>query len=325
MTCAATTDRSDNSPKSQSLAEAAKANVETGVLLLCKEALVTAIQDRRLDRGHLRVLASLVGFLNRQTAKAWPDRRTIADEVGVEPVTVSNKLGELRRWGYLIAERERVAEANNRSLMVYTFGNIDHETIRREIQAYVDRIKASGNQKVTEDSGSAKSPSTVTVTEGDDLGAANITEAAGPKSPWAVDSNSEKEPVSEVAAIGIAERPKPKRRKSQIDADWRPSAEQIAWVKEGWAATDQQIAAQAELFRDYHVAKGSLMADWGAAWRTWWRTDYHKIPRRGTTGGPSAGAKSSTTGEAEQDRKDLINMGSERHAQYKAMMEARDD
>jgi len=64
----------------------------------------------------------------------------------------------------------------------------------------------------------------------------------------------------------------------------------IAWVKEGWLATDQQIAAQADRFRDYHTSKGSLMADWPAAWRTWWRNDFHKIARRPAESKPDAGA-----------------------------------
>ena len=319
MTYAAPMD--DNSPKSQSLAEAAKANVETGVLLLCKECLVTAIQDRRLGRPHLRVLACLVEYLNRQTAKAWPGRRTIADALGIKPVTVSNKLRELRLWGYLIAERERVEQAGNRSLTVYTLGNLDHETIRREIQAFVDRIKAA--QKVTEGSDSPKSPDPVTFTDGGDFGDANVTESGGRKSPPAVDSNPEKEPVSEDAAIGIAERSKPKKRKSQIDPDWQPSAEQIAWVKEGWAATDQQIAAQAEQFGHYHTAKGSLMLDWSAAWRAWWGSGYHKICRRGAKVGAPGGTKSSPTGEIDRDRRDRINMGEEAYARFQATKEER--
>ena len=54
--------------------EAAEQNVATGVLLLCKEALITAIQDSRLHRGHLRLLAAVVSFMNSKTAKAWPGR-----------------------------------------------------------------------------------------------------------------------------------------------------------------------------------------------------------------------------------------------------------
>lgn len=175
----------------RALSDAARANVEVGVLLLCKECLVTAIADRRLDRGHLRVLAAMIRFVNGATARAWPDRRTIAAALGIEPVTVSNKIRDLRAWGYLIAARERVPEANNRSLTVYTLGNIDHETIRREIETYIDQIKGA----VTEASDFRKSPPSVTVTEGGDFGGAKVTGGSARKSPPAVDSNSEMELV----------------------------------------------------------------------------------------------------------------------------------
>lgn len=131
----------DFAPSVNILSDAARQNVETGVLLLCKEALVTAIQDRRLERAHLRVLACVVQFVNRTTAKAWPDRQTIAKMTGLTAKTVSNRLKELRDFGYLIADREPVEEANNRSLTVYTFGNIDHDTIRAEIAKFVDAVK----------------------------------------------------------------------------------------------------------------------------------------------------------------------------------------
>ena len=63
----------------------------------------------------------------------------------------------------------------------------------------------------------------------------------------------------------------------------------IAWVKADWVATDRLISAEAQKFRDYHTSKCSLMADWAAAWRTWWGNGYHKIARR-PEGRPDAGA-----------------------------------
>lgn len=123
------------------LRDVAAANVETGVLLLCKEALVTAIQDSRLHRGHLRVLAAIATFMSTKTAKAWPGRTAIAALLGMPPKSVSNLLLELRNLGYLIADREVVPEANNRNLMVYTFGKIDHETIRREITSFINGVR----------------------------------------------------------------------------------------------------------------------------------------------------------------------------------------
>lgn len=124
-----------------SLSEAAQANLETGVLLLCKEALITAIQDRRLQRPHLRVLATIAEHINTRTAKAWPSRMAIALRADLSPKSVSNVILQLRGWGYLVADRETVEEAEGKRLTVYTFGNIDHEGIRREITAFVKKLR----------------------------------------------------------------------------------------------------------------------------------------------------------------------------------------
>jgi hypothetical protein len=73
---------------------------------------------------------------------------------------------------------------------------------------------------------------------------------------------------------------KPKKRRTQLPPDWRPSHRMLDWVRAGWVATERQIEDQLAQFRDHHRGKGSLMLDWDAAWRTWWRNGYHKIPRR---------------------------------------------
>src|SRR5262249_40109656 len=118
------------STASATLNDAAAANRATGILLATKEQLVTAIQDRRLHRDHLRLLAAIATFMNTATAKAFPGRAAIAALLGTSVKTVSNDMGELQKFGYVIAEREAVPEANNRNLMVYTWGRIDHDTIR---------------------------------------------------------------------------------------------------------------------------------------------------------------------------------------------------
>jgi hypothetical protein len=61
----------------------------------------------------------------------------------------------------------------------------------------------------------------------------------------------------------------------------------MAWVLSQYVATDRQIAEQVEKFRNHHQGKGSLMADWTAAWRTWWGYGYHKHPRRGAGAWPA--------------------------------------
>jgi DNA-binding MarR family transcriptional regulator len=174
-------------------------NIETGVLLLSKEALVAAINDMRLSRQHLRILAQIIRHMNRSTAKAWPSRHTIAAELNLAPETVTNRLRELKQFGYLISEREPVPQANNRRLMVYTLAGIDHETLRREIETYIERIRAP--EEVTARSDIAKPLWAVTfepnVTAGSDFegtenGAATqkVTTGSGAKSLPVVDSNS---------------------------------------------------------------------------------------------------------------------------------------
>ena len=113
--------------------------------LLCKEALITAIQDKRLERGHLRVLAAIATFISSKTAKAWPGRALIAAATGLSLKTVSNLMLELRSLGYLIADKESVEEAGNRRLTVYTFGNIDHDTIRRQITEVIYAMREGRN------------------------------------------------------------------------------------------------------------------------------------------------------------------------------------
>ena len=64
--------------------------------------------------------------------------------------------------------------------------------------------------------------------------------------------------------------PKPKRSKARtaIGEDARPlPADAKAAVDAGLSG--EQFLGQWRKFRDYHRAKGSLMADWSAAWRTW--------------------------------------------------------
>jgi hypothetical protein len=188
-----------------SLNDAAKANRETGLLLATKEQLVTAIQDRRLLRVHLRVLACVAGYMNTGTGKAWPGRAAIANLLGVSAKSVSNILLELRNFGYLIAERERVAEADNRSLMVYTWGKIDHDTIRRELEHFVQGVR-EGKIPIRHHSDESPSPlgqsQPARTSKSQPVGTFELKVPAGraPKSQPAGDSNSSKGTRSNIRA-----------------------------------------------------------------------------------------------------------------------------
>jgi hypothetical protein len=218
-----------------SLAQAAQANIETGVLLLCKEALVTAIQDRRLERGHLKVLAAIAMCINSRTAKAWPERSKVAERSGLSVRSVSNALLELRNWGYLVADKETVEEAGGRRLTVYTFGNIDHETIRREITEFVAQLR------MQRDAEEEKSPPTVTSER--HRGRCKSPPAVTNPSPPAV--NSASPPTVNVTAHGGEKSPPTGDsylKKELIDLSLSSSAQERA---PDWTIEDGCFAGQA--------------------------------------------------------------------------------
>lgn len=68
------------------------------------------------------------------------------------------------------------------------------------------------------------------------------------------------------------------KARSSIPADWQP--DQAGW--EFASARDITLSVTVPKFRDYHIAKGSLMADWSAAWRTWCSNDaqFRRTPAR---------------------------------------------
>ncbi len=98
---------------------------------------------------------------------------------------------------------------------------------------------------------------------GEWIGDAISEDADRPPNPLIVESGSQQ--------LMLPERPAKKPRakpKAPIAPDWKPSNEDWEHAAEkGFAAA--QIDAQAEKFRNHHLSKGSMMADWAAAWRTW--------------------------------------------------------
>lgn len=56
-----------------------------------------------------------------------------------------------------------------------------------------------------------------------------------------------------------------KRRRQQIPLDFLPSPDGVQFA----TSRGVNVAEELQKFTDYHSAKGSVMLDWQAAWRTW--------------------------------------------------------
>jgi hypothetical protein len=63
----------------------------------------------------------------------------------------------------------------------------------------------------------------------------------------------------------LPKRPKVVAARTRIPADWKPDDAGVAFARDRGVA----IPNETQRFIDHHQAKGSLMADWKAAWRTW--------------------------------------------------------
>ena len=69
--------------------------------------------------------------------------------------------------------------------------------------------------------------------------------------------------------------PKAKKRKvtkrgSRMSEAWAPTPIDYAHATQK-GLTSQEINHEADQFRDYHIAKGTVSKDWSASWRTWCR------------------------------------------------------
>ena len=58
---------------------------------------------------------------------------------------------------------------------------------------------------------------------------------------------------------------KQRKRRTQLAADFYPTETGVTAIE----PTGLSMAVELEKFRNHHAAKGSVMADWQAAWRTW--------------------------------------------------------
>jgi hypothetical protein len=73
----------------------------------------------------------------------------------------------------------------------------------------------------------------------------------------------------------------PRTRGQQLPADYKLSEAQMHWTRVGHPSV--KIQHEFEQFTDYHRAKGTVMKDWDAAWRTWVRNAV-KFAAGGSTG-----------------------------------------
>lgn len=106
----------------------------------------------------------------------------------------------------------------------------------------------------------ATEPVTVSVTENatEDV-TDNVTASKGEG------EGEERENPSSLRSDGAPAKPSRSKPRSRIADDWQPSADGLAYASDRGVEVDRARTA----FVNHHQARGSLMASWDAAWRTW--------------------------------------------------------
>lgn len=112
-----------------------------GYMLARYETLAMAVRDDRVDRACLKVLASLIATMNRDTRTSWAGRDIIAGQTGMTVKSVSNYIYQLKCLGYVVSERRPTPQANNRVLMHYTLAALSPEEIEAAITSTILSIR----------------------------------------------------------------------------------------------------------------------------------------------------------------------------------------
>lgn len=79
-------------------------------------------------------------------------------------------------------------------------------------------------------------------------------------------------PVTNIHIIGATDvaESKPLKRKSRIATDWEIEEDDPNHLySKGKGMTWAEMEVEEEKFKNHHTAKGNVMLDWNAAWRTW--------------------------------------------------------
>lgn len=283
------------------LERAVAENKKTAAHLFCRELLVTAIHDSRLERSHLRIIAAFAQLMVDTDLRAWPERGTLAAMTALSPKTVSNLIYELRQFGYLIAERQPVPEADDRCLMVYTFGNIDHEEIRRQIGRVTRRLMAEReaikNQLSSPPTGNSDVPAhgELPRPRGTDFPASGelTSPPAGKKTPKTATSSppagcSIYNNITTLRDNNLGSsdaKPTKATKGSRLPVDWTLPKSWGEWALTNFEITRDQVLTERDAFRDHWLsATGAkaTKADWQATWRNWIRNSRKCYrPKRG--------------------------------------------
>jgi hypothetical protein len=211
----------------------------------------------------LRVYAHLVHRYANQQRTCWPTQQGVADDLKVSLSTVKRAVAELVATGAIVTNRSRRDD-----------GKLGRNSYwmpmdQRPGQTPGDRGTDLGVSGV---SAAQIQGSTQTPSPGVYLDPSGNQTQEGNQKELAASLEAEPEQLPLLRADLVPEQKAPRRKpRTAIPENWDASAIAIKQAQEDGSWTKATFRTEVENFKDYHRAKGNLMADWDAAFRTWMR------------------------------------------------------
>ncbi len=205
------------------------------------ELMVKAMKTKVGNPLRKLVLLKLADNANDQ-GECWPSYQYIADQCEIGKRTAISHIDKLIESGYLKKTTRKGVKGNSSNVYVLNF---DAKPVN------------NGGANAAPPSANAAPPS------------ANAAPGGGANAAPGISHSLE--PVNESVIEPLVESPKPKKTKraSGVPDEFLVDQRMLDWLESNQITTDWRT--ETNNFLDHHRAKGSSMADWVAAWRTWMR------------------------------------------------------
>lgn len=230
------------------------------------------------------ILREIADRADKETGQCYRSRKQLADATGLSMRSIIRWLDWLHREGF-IERSERHRPDGSRAADLYTL------PAAARAEGGGDSLSPGG---VTESpGGDRESPLKPTKEPKHSLSGARAPDSIG-KGPVRSRREQRRGPgegqrelfPARAVVPGQAGNAPPAPSPSRIAADWQPSETDRA-AAIGLGIPPVLIDAEADKFRDHHIARGATAADWPARWRTWCRRGAEHLARNpATTGGP---------------------------------------